>query len=265
MDIFHSEPLLSWWIDRNIEKDLNNILAKFLEKNSQEGEVLEIFPVFFFYTERQTCPSCENIIQRKAYNQYIPIMAFNNLYSPDYILLSGSKVSFHKQSYTHPYSLLSQRPNLSLSFLSLKKIMTIKEPMDLHSESLEVDYERIFKRDIDFMKQVQSSSQENVNRTEILLHSLEEIQNTSKLNLDILTKNDKDNENKPECKALLLNHDFQGFIIQWLRQQAMLEAELINKTDSFIQTQEGDLNSEQNVLRNLRNNFQRLPIQYKIY
>ncbi|MBL8676254.1 MAG: hypothetical protein JNJ47_02345 [Alphaproteobacteria bacterium] len=106
MDITHSESLLAWWVNRNFIKMRQKIENDFYEsgfyKSNQVSPLIDCFPIFFFYTDRQTCPSCENIIQSLAYGNYIPLISFSDIFSPDYAFLSGVRIPVQKSAYTLP-------------------------------------------------------------------------------------------------------------------------------------------------------------------
>lgn len=259
IDIFHSEPLLSWCVDKNIESMRFNILKKFNEQKENE-KIRNIFPIFFFYTERQTCPSCENIIQKTACGKYVPLIAFNNSYPPDYVLLSGSRLPLSSRNFTPPYS--TPPSNSFLPFLLLEKLKDIKEPTDLHPEPFQVNYNKNYNQFFSFVKETQKSTQNKMKTMEDNFNSLNKIHKQCKLNFNFLPKNDV--EENLIYKALSLNNDFQDLMLNLMNTQIEVEKNLMIKTEGFIKIQEENLSYEESILIDFKNSFQRIPIQYNM-
>jgi hypothetical protein len=79
----HSEPLLVWWIERHLEILTSNFLEELMGKSMYDSkdDIKILYPIIHFHTRRQTCPDCENLIQKSAKKfGYVPIISFSDIY-----------------------------------------------------------------------------------------------------------------------------------------------------------------------------------------
>ncbi len=118
VDFMHSEPLVCWWV-------LKNLRPPVIKEGSKP-----LFPVISMYTERQTCSvPCEEIIQRAAKSKkYIPLISFNSEYEKNkYVLLQSNLLRMPEGSDFHvPYSTIN--PDLHMSLKNLENNLKISEP-----------------------------------------------------------------------------------------------------------------------------------------
>ena len=92
-DMKHAEPLLIWKLERNISKIKEKFLKELTETweienkdiMSEAGNSFVIEQtIVHFYTKKQTCYRCEQLIQSSAQAfGYIPIISFSDLYFSD--------------------------------------------------------------------------------------------------------------------------------------------------------------------------------------
>lgn len=92
----HAEPLLVKWIEENLKNLQAQHLKGFLEEGKIEENKLKIlYPIIHFHTRRQTCPHCENLIQKSAKKfKYVPIISFSKIYFADNKEISEKKISY---------------------------------------------------------------------------------------------------------------------------------------------------------------------------
>lgn len=120
-DMKHAEPLSVWWLDRHINSLKKACLNKLREDEKKESDnenvVMEdennmeiLYPVIHFYTRRQTCTDCENLIQKSAKKfGYIPIISFSDLYLTEKSVIGSipcKSLSNGKDEYMLPFSKL---------------------------------------------------------------------------------------------------------------------------------------------------------------
>ncbi len=259
IDIYHSEPLLSWFVNKNIQLMKNNLLENF-EKEKGHPDILNVLPIFFFYTERQTCPSCENIVQKMACDAYVPIIAFNEIYKPDYVFLSGNRLPFESRAFTPPYSILPQ--NYRFFFSILEKLKSSKQPTELNPEPFQIDYNKKIQQFYNFFEKSQELNKNKINKIEEKIESLEKNQKEYFLIVENILK-----ENKEEnliYKAFMLNNNFQIDMISSMKEQLELEKSNNQMIKSFFNNRDNNFLEEVDTLNDFTKNFQKIPLQYKI-
>lgn len=101
-----------------------------IEIEEESNDKIEIlYPIIHFHTRRQTCPDCENLIQKSAKKfNYVPIISFSDLYlsqkqgdncDPCSLQLNGV------EKYLLPFSKLK---NDFLDFEMLRKLKKFIKP-----------------------------------------------------------------------------------------------------------------------------------------
>lgn len=142
VDFMHSEPLICWWLFRNLRQPV-----------IKEG-FQNLFPVISMYTERQTCSvPCEEIIQRAAKSKkYIPLISFNSEYEKNkYVLLQSNLLRMPEGSDFHvPYSTI--RPDLHMSLKNLENNLKISEPYSINWTVIKAIYPSTTQLELDELK-----------------------------------------------------------------------------------------------------------------
>lgn len=119
-----------------------------------------------------------------AFNQYIPILCFKKNYSPDFILLGGSKFSFQAKDFTPPYSTLPVKYNLP--FFLLDKLKGTKEPTDLHQQAFQENYNENFREIFSFIEENQGVTQRKIMAMGENVKSLEDVEKECSLALSAM-------------------------------------------------------------------------------
>jgi hypothetical protein len=244
IDIFHSESLFTWVLTQH-----SSLIGEMYQEQRKkiEGEIVSAVPLYYFYTERQTCPSCENIVQKKSFKeQYVPIISFKDVYSPEYILSGAFHLKFPKNNkINYPYTEYAMLPELS--FMDLVGLTTFTVPLDTQTIQLQSNYISFLQRNLKLMETDVEKIQKEIEEMCCLIN----YQGGSSVKKPVPIENSQ----SPQT--------FESRIINYFKYKISSEKQALEEKEYAIQQQKKEINGENTMLK-LKEKLQRIPIQYKL-